>query len=132
VPTTKSNCIVVRNCLEADMTAIAGIHGHHVRTGTASFEIEPPTLEEMSRRRYDIMAKGLPYPVTECETRALRQMITVVGDSANLASIRPHERHGFQMAGVLRSVGYKHGRWLDSVLLQRPLGEGDIAPPVQS
>ena len=58
-----------------------------------------------------------------------RQMIAVIGDSANAASIGLHAALGFEPAGVLRSVGWKHGRWLDSVLMQRPLGEGDGTPP---
>jgi phosphinothricin acetyltransferase len=51
------------------------------------------------------------------------------GDSGNLASIRLHESHGFRHVGTFKSVGFKHGRWLDSVLMQRPLGESDAAPP---
>jgi len=58
-----------------------------------------------------------------------RQMIAVIGDSANRASIRLHARHGFRECGILRSVGYKHGRWLDSVFMQRALGLGDETPP---
>lgn len=58
-----------------------------------------------------------------------RQMIAVIGDSGNAASIGLHAALGFQPAGVLRSVGWKHGRWLDSVLMQRPLGDGDATPP---
>jgi phosphinothricin acetyltransferase len=74
----------------------------------------------------------LPALVAECESRDLRQMIAVVGDSSNLPSIQLHERCGFQTIGVLRSVGYKHGRWLDSVLLQRSLGHDDSIPPTRS
>jgi L-amino acid N-acyltransferase YncA len=59
-----------------------------------------------------------------------RQMIAVIGDSANAASIRLHRAAGFTFAGVLHAVGYKHGRWLDSVLMQRSLGAGDAIPPV--
>ncbi|PWC29413.1 GNAT family N-acetyltransferase [Teichococcus aestuarii] len=64
-----------------------------------------------------------------CTARGARQMIAVVGDSDNIASIRLHEAMGFTLVGTLRSVGRKHGRWLDSVLLQRALGEGDATPP---
>jgi len=67
--------------------------------------------------------------VAECESRGFRQMVAVVGDCDNVASIRLHERLGFRMVGVLRSVGHKRGRWLDTVLLQRELGLGDGAPP---
>ena len=67
--------------------------------------------------------------IEECTARGLRQMVAVVGDSANLPSIRLHERLGFRMVGTLAAVGFKHGRWLDTVLLQRALGPGDGVPP---
>jgi phosphinothricin acetyltransferase len=60
-----------------------------------------------------------------CEARDFRQMIAVIGDSANLPSIALHERLGFRSVGTLRAVGFKFGRWLDSVLMQRELGGGD-------
>jgi L-amino acid N-acyltransferase YncA len=59
-----------------------------------------------------------------------RQMIAVIGDSANTGSIRLHRAASFAFAGVLHAVGYKHGRWLDSVLMQRSLGPGDATAPV--
>jgi len=67
--------------------------------------------------------------IARCEAGPWRQMIAVIGDSANLPSIRLHERAGFQRVGLLRSVGFKFGRWVDSVLMQRDLGPGDGAPP---
>jgi phosphinothricin acetyltransferase len=67
--------------------------------------------------------------IRECEARDLRQMIAVIGDSGNVASIRLHERCGFRLAGTLFGVGHKHGRWLDSVLMQRALGAGETTPP---
>lgn len=162
------------------MPAITAIYGHHVRHGFASFETEPPVLEDMLLRRTDVTGKGLPYLVAErdgailgyayagtyrpraayrdtvensiylrpdtvgqgigrlllpalvaeCEARDLRQMIAVIGDSGNTASIRLHEACGFRMVGVLEAVGYKLGRWLDSVLMQRRLGQGPSAPPL--
>ncbi len=63
--------------------------------------------------------------VTECETRGYRQMLAVIGDSGNAASIRLHRACGFTEAGLLRSVGFKFGRWVDSVIMQRALGDGD-------
>ena len=63
------------------------------------------------------------------EAHKLRQMVAVIGDSANHASIGLHEALGFQRVGVLRSVGFKHGRWVDSVLMQRALGPGDGTLP---
>src|SRR6185312_7123985 len=61
----------------------------------------------------------------ECEKKPIRQVIAVIGDSANAASIELHRNLGFAMIGTFRSVGYKFGRWLDSVLMQKEIGEGD-------
>jgi len=63
-----------------------------------------------------------------CAERGLREMIAVIGDSGNRSSIRLHERHGFRRAGVLEKVGFKHGRWLDTVLMQRSLSPGEGPP----
>lgn len=174
-----SRLITIRPSEDADMDAVATIYAHHVLHGLASFEIEPPDVTEMRRRRAEVVAKGLPYLIATddnavlgyayassyrpragyantvensvyvrpdttrrqigqrllaalvdaCEACGLRQMVAVVGDSANLASIRLHEKLGFRCVGMLTNVGYKHGRWLDSVLLQRELGEGARTPP---
>jgi L-amino acid N-acyltransferase YncA len=179
MPEDNDHPIDIRDCRENDLRQIAAIYAHHVRHGTASFETEPPSYEEMCSRHAHILANGLPYLVavssdeivgyayagiyrpraayrdtvensiymrpdlighgigrhlltalvSACEARDLRQMIAVVGDSGNRGSIRLHERCGFAMVGVLRAVGYKHGRWLDTVLLQRSLGRGDTAAP---
>jgi phosphinothricin acetyltransferase len=51
-------------------------------------------------------------------------MVAVIGDSANAASIGLHLKHGFRPVGTIESCGFKHGRWVDSVLMQRPLGPG--------
>jgi len=67
--------------------------------------------------------------IVRCEARNYRQIIAVIGDSANAASIALHAGQGFVRAGNLRSTGYKFGRWVDSVLMQRPLGKGDGTKP---
>jgi len=67
--------------------------------------------------------------IGEAEARGFRQMIAVIGDSANAASIALHAAVGFRLIGTLQSVGFKHGRWLDTVLMQRPLGNADATPP---
>lgn len=59
----------------------------------------------------------------------MRQMVAVIGDSANVASIELHRRLGFREVGTLVAAGFKMGRWIDSVLMQRPLGEGDTTLP---
>lgn len=92
------------------------------------------TVETSIYLRPDVVGAGLGSRllaalIAACEQQGFRQMVAIVGDSANRASIRLHERHGFCLVGTLRSVGYKHGRWLDTVLLQRALGAGDSAPP---
>ena len=67
--------------------------------------------------------------LANAEAHGFRQMIAVIGDSANAASIALHAALGFRRVGTLRSVGFKHGRWLDTVVMQRPLGSADAAPP---
>lgn len=67
--------------------------------------------------------------VEACTKRGARQMIAVIGDSANTASIGLHASAGFRFAGVLRAAGFKHGRWVDSVFMQRALGDGDASEP---
>lgn len=61
--------------------------------------------------------------------RGYRQMVAIIGDSGNTASIALHRTCGFDETGVLKSVGFKFGRWVDSVLMQRPLGPGDGTSP---
>jgi L-amino acid N-acyltransferase YncA len=67
--------------------------------------------------------------ITETEARGFRQMIAVIGDSGQTASIALHEAAGFRLVGTLEAVGFKHGRWLDSVLMQRALGAGATYNP---
>lgn len=62
--------------------------------------------------------------ILDCTRIGKRQMIAVIGDSANLASIELHRACGFRHIGVFAAIGFKHGRWVDSVLMQRALGEG--------
>lgn len=67
--------------------------------------------------------------IDECTARGFRQMIAVIGEPTNTASIKLHERFGFQLVGIFRGLGRKHGRWLDTVQMQRALGDGaDSAP----
>jgi phosphinothricin acetyltransferase len=174
-----ASSLIPRDAQESDMAAIQAIYAHHVTHGLASFEETPPDLEEMRRRRADILARGLPFVVVEmggkvggyayagpyrarpayryavedsvyvapdyagkgagrlalstvidrCTQAGFRQMVAVIGDSGNEASIALHERLGFRRAGVLTAVGFKLGRWVDSVLMQRALGAGDGSLP---
>ena len=169
----------MRPAAPRDLPAIQSIYAHHVLTGLASFEEEPPPVEEIERRFRDVTARGLPYLVAEigsavagygycapyrarsayryaledsiyirhdmtgrgiggrlleelirrCEGLGYRQIIAVIGDSANQPSIGVHAACGFVRVGTLRSVGFKFGRWVDSVFMQRPLGPGDATKP---
>jgi phosphinothricin acetyltransferase len=67
--------------------------------------------------------------IERCEQGQWRQMIAVIGDSANDASIGLHAALGFRKIGVIEAVGWKHGRWVDGVLMQRALGPGSGVPP---
>ena len=67
--------------------------------------------------------------IERCTALGYRQMVAVIGDSANLASILLHEKHGFRRVGVLECSGFKLGRWVDTVVMQRPLGEADATLP---
>jgi phosphinothricin acetyltransferase len=70
--------------------------------------------------------------VVACATLGLRQLVALVGDSDNTASLRLHAAAGFHRVGVLEAVGFKHGRWLDAVWMQREINGGDRAPPSSS
>jgi phosphinothricin acetyltransferase len=169
----------IRPASVADLPSITEIYGHAVREGTATFELVPPDLAEMTRRFQALTDGGFPYLVAEldgdiagyayassyrprpayrftvensvylrpaihrrgigrqllerliaeCEARGFRQMIAVIGDSANAASIGVHTACGFQMIGTHPSVGLKFGRWLDTVMMQLELGAGASTVP---
>jgi L-amino acid N-acyltransferase YncA len=67
--------------------------------------------------------------VERCAAAGCRQMVAVIGDSGNAASIGLHAALGFREIGILRSIGFKLGRWVDSVTMQRALGPGDESLP---
>jgi phosphinothricin acetyltransferase len=67
--------------------------------------------------------------LARCEAGGARQMLAVIGDADNAASIGVHRALGFEHSGVLRAAGWKFGRWLDVVMMQRRLGAGETTPP---
>jgi phosphinothricin acetyltransferase len=69
--------------------------------------------------------------IDTCTAQGFRLMIGIVGDSRHYASITLHRSLGFTFCGTIHSVGYKFGRWLDSVIMELPLGEGDTTPPAE-
>src|SRR5579864_4079107 len=92
------------------------------------------TVENSVYLRPAVHRRGMGYQllqrlIADCEARGFRQMIAVIGDSANAGSIGVHSRCGFQMIGTHPNVGLKFGRWLDTVMMQLELGEGASTVP---
>ena len=92
------------------------------------------TLEDSVYVREDVQGRGvgtalLSELIRRCDTLGYRQLVAIIGDSAHAASIGLHESQGFLRVGTLRAVGFKFGRWVDSVIMQRPLGAGDRTKP---
>lgn len=162
---------IIRPTVPDDLEAIGEIYAHHVRTGVATFEMDPPDEREWRRRFDSIVACGLPFVTAEfdgaiagyaycaqwksrpayrrtvedsvylapnavgrgvgghlldallarCSNAGVRQVIAVIVDDDADASLALHRNRGFVDAGRLTSVGFKHGRWLDTLLLQRGL-----------
>jgi L-amino acid N-acyltransferase YncA len=71
----------------------------------------------------------LSQAIGRAERGGWRQMLAIIGDSENRGSIRLHEKLGFSQTGIMTAVGFKHGRWVDTLLMQRPLGEGQTTLP---
>lgn len=87
------------------------------------------TAEDSVYVRHDLAGHGIgarlmPALIEACAAAGVRQLIAVIGDSANRGSVRLHEKFGFTPIGVLPAVGWKFGRWVDSVLMQRAIGDG--------
>ena len=169
---------MIRDARESDAAAIAVIYAHHVLHGTATYDLEPPPVEDFVTKIRNVEAAGWPYIVdvedgevagfayaTQIRDRpgyawtaedslyvhpdqrgkgvgtslleelcvraqacGFRQMVGVIG-GAEPASIRVHARCGFREVGRAYGVGWKHGRWLDNVYMQRALGKGSREPP---
>ena len=93
------------------------------------------TVEDSVYIAPDAQGKGVGRALLErvigkCRDDGFRLMIAVIGDTANFASITLHRRLGFRFCGTIHSVGYKFGRWLDTVLMQKPLGRGASTAPL--
>jgi len=93
------------------------------------FSVEDSVYVAPDAHRRGVGRALLDRLIAESETRGFRQMIAVIGDSAQLPSIELHRAAGFRLIGNIEAVGFKFGRWLDSVLMQRPLGPGAGAMP---
>src|ERR1700675_1076469 len=96
------------------------------------FTVENSVYLQPANHRRGIGLQLLQRLIAESEARGYRQMIAVVGDSANAGSIGVHTKCGFQMIGTHPNVGFKFGRWLDTVIMQRALGDGGTTLPAGS
>jgi phosphinothricin acetyltransferase len=93
------------------------------------FTVEDSIYVDHQARRSGVGRMLLDHLIANATDRGFRQMIAVIGDSAQTASVELHRAAGFRMVGTLESVGHKFGRWLDSVIMQRALGPGAANPP---
>lgn len=94
------------------------------------------SVEDSIYVAHDAPRKGIGRALLEslmarCAALGYRQMVAVIGDTQNTGSIALHATLGFRVVGTLPSIGFKHGRWVDSVFMQRPLGSGDSTLPNQ-
>lgn len=95
------------------------------------FTVENTVYISADLRRGGIGSLLLQNLIDTCTELGFRQMIGIVGDSQNHQSIRFHEKMGFRQMGIVKNIGFKFGRWMDQIILQRPLGEGADTPPEQ-
>jgi L-amino acid N-acyltransferase YncA len=93
------------------------------------YSVEDSIYVDPNAQRRGVGRVLLEHLIEECERQGFRQMIAVIGDSAQTASIELHRALGFRMIGAVENVGYKFGRWLDSVNMQRALGAGATTKP---
>lgn len=91
--------------------------------------VENSVYVDGSHRGLGIGKQLLQALIVECEKGPWRQMIAIVGDSRNTGSLKVHEAVGFRLVGTIEAVGYKHGTWVDTVILQRPLNAGAATGP---
>lgn len=102
---------------------------YHARHGFR-WTVEDSVYVAPDAQRRGIGHQLLAALIADLEAGGYRQLIAVIGDSTNAASIGLHAAMGFRQIGTFRSVGFKFERWLDSVLMQRALGPGDGSAPV--
>ena len=93
------------------------------------FTLEDSIYIEPSWLRRGLGGALLARLIEHCTAANYRQMVAVIGDSGNAASIALHDRLGFRRVGLLPAVGFKHQRWIDCVLMQRELGDGAATLP---
>lgn len=171
--------LTIRPSRDDDIPTIAEIYNYYVSNSTCTFEITPPTIDEMANRRMDVLEKKLPYLVAQmddsivgyayctwfkpraayrfsvestiyivsercgqglgrqlldglihqAELAGARKMIATIADSSQERSIHLHRNAGFVHVGMFKSCGWKFDRWIDVILMERTIGEGDRTAP---
>ncbi len=91
--------------------------------------VENSVYVDVNTHRQGIGRKLLEDLIEKCTAMGYRQMVAIIGDSDNHPSISLHAQQGFEVTGTQPSVGFKFGRWVDSVIMQRPLGDGNETLP---
>jgi L-amino acid N-acyltransferase YncA len=114
--------------LDSEVVGYAYASGYRSRSAYR-YTIEDSVYVADRRRGRGVGAALLAALLERCETGSWRQMLAVIGDSGNTASIALHRRYGFAPVGTFTAVGFKLGRWVDTVLMQRALGSGARGAP---
>ena len=173
--------VTIRDSRPADIPAITALYARYVTASLATFDEMPPSPDEMTQRREDLLGANLPFIVAvdaggtlvgyayaakfrlrsayrftledsiyvdpsairrgigsallgalieRCTALGHRQLVAVIGDTANAGSIGLHAKMGFVRVGVMPAVGFKLGRWVDAVLMQHSLGSGASTAPI--
>lgn len=118
---------------EVDGRVLGYAYANHFRPRLAyRFCVEDSIYLHRDARGQGLGTLLLAELIARCEAAGARQMLAVIGDSANAGSIGLHRRLGFEHTGVLKSAGWKFDRWLDVVIMQRALGLGDRQAPGDS
>jgi L-amino acid N-acyltransferase YncA len=114
--------------LEGDIVGYAYAGPYRARPAYR-WSVEDSVYVAPQAQRRGIGGALLARLVAEAEAGGFRQMLAVIGDSANTGSVELHRAAGFRLVGTFENVGFKFGRWLDTVLMQRELGRGATAAP---
>ena len=118
-------------CYETSVIGYAYASSYRTRVGYR-FVVEDSVYVHSDFQGRGVGMQLLNALMLSCEQRGFRQMIAFIGDSENSGSIKLHERCGFKIAATFKSIGFKFGRWLDSVQMARALGEGSDSPPTEN
>lgn len=96
------------------------------------FTVEDSVYVSPDFQRLGVATRLLAGLIEDCSQRGFRQMVAVISDENNIPSIRFHESVGFEKIGIMPAVGYKFEKWHGTMVMQRPLGDGDATSPAET